>query len=47
MVTDEFTIEDYVVCKERITDMNDPIEALAMYLVQDSEIQRLWLKIDQ
>ncbi|MFC6838387.1 nuclear transport factor 2 family protein [Halomarina ordinaria] len=42
-VTDEFTFGEYVACKERVTGTDDPVVALAVYLVRDDVIQHLWL----
>lgn len=41
--TDEFTMGRFVACRERITGMEEPLDALAVYLVDDGVIQRLWL----
>ena len=42
-VTDEFTVGAFVVGRERVTGIDEPFDALAVYLVQDGVIQRLWL----
>lgn len=42
-VTDEFVVGEYVACKERVTGMDEPMDAFALYLVQNGAIQRLWL----
>ncbi|MFB6270870.1 MAG: nuclear transport factor 2 family protein [Halobacterium sp.] len=46
-VTDEFTVDDYVVCRERVTGTGEPITAVAVYLVEDGAIRRLWLADDR
>jgi hypothetical protein len=42
-VTDEFVVGEYVACKERVTGMDEPMDAFALYLVQSGVIRRLWL----
>lgn len=42
-VTDEFTVGEFTVCKERVTAGDETLNALAIYLVQEDIIQRLWL----
>ena len=42
-VTDQLTMDDFVVCLERVTGMDEPVEALAVYLVDGDAIRRLWL----
>jgi uncharacterized protein (TIGR02246 family) len=41
--TDTLTLGSFVVCAERVTGTPEPMEALALYEVQDGRIQRLWL----
>ena len=42
-VTNEFIVGQYVACKERVVGIEEPMDALAVYLVQNGLIQRLWL----
>ncbi len=45
-VTDELAIGEFVACRERVTGMGDPVEALAVYRVSEGTIQRVWLGYD-
>ena len=42
-VTDEFTVGQYVACMETVFGIEEPMDALAVYLVQNGLIHRLWL----
>lgn len=42
-VTDEVAVGQFVAHRERVTGMDEPLDALAVYLVDDGAIQRVYL----
>ncbi|WP_415379177.1 SgcJ/EcaC family oxidoreductase [Halosimplex sp. TS25] len=40
---DRLTVGPFDACRERITGMDEPMDALAVYEVRDGAIQNLWL----
>lgn len=46
-VTDELTLGPFVVCRERVTGIEGPIDALAVYRVDGDAIRRVWLGYDE
>lgn len=42
-MTEEFAVGPYVACSERVTGTGEPTTALAVYLVREGAIRRLWL----
>lgn len=42
-VRDQFGVDEFVACRERVTGIEEPLDVLAVYQVQDDVIQQLWL----